>query len=114
MTILWRRCSIQGYPIMALVSYVPTDKAAESIRPRFANMEAKGHDVPNFLRTLAHSPDIMEAFIGLNGALNRTKLDPKLRELAYIKVSEINTCGYCMQHHKAGGRKAGLNDAQLS
>ncbi|MGO9599356.1 MAG: carboxymuconolactone decarboxylase family protein [Isosphaeraceae bacterium] len=99
---------------MALVSYVPTAGAAESIRPRFENMEKKGHDVPNFLRTLAHSPDIMEAFIGLNGALSRTQLDPKLRELAYIKASEINACGYCMQHHKPGGKKAGLNDAQLN
>jgi uncharacterized peroxidase-related enzyme len=99
---------------MALVSYVPTAQAAESIRRRFENMETKGHDVPNFLRTLAHSPDIMEAFIGLNGALNRTQLDPKLRELAYVKASEINACGYCMQHHKAGARKAGLNDAQIN
>ena len=99
---------------MALVSYVPTAGAAESIRPRFENMEKKGHDVPNFLRTLAHSPDIMEAFLGLNGALSRTQLDPKLRELAYIKASEINACGYCMQHHKPGGKKAGLNDAQLN
>ena len=41
-------------------------------------------------------------------------MTPSLRQLAYIKASEINTCGYCMQHHKAGARKAGLSDAQLN
>jgi uncharacterized peroxidase-related enzyme len=99
---------------MALVSYVKTSEAAESVRPRFEGMESKGHDVPNFLRVLAHSPALLEAFIALNGALSRIELDPKLRELAYIRASEINNCGYCLQHHKKAGAKAGLSDRQLN
>jgi uncharacterized peroxidase-related enzyme len=99
---------------MALVSYVSTSEATGSIRPRFENMEKKGHDVPNFLRTLAHSPELLEGFISLNGALNRTQLDPKLRELAYIRASEVNACGYCLQHHKKSGRKAGLDERQVN
>jgi uncharacterized peroxidase-related enzyme len=99
---------------MALVSYVSTQEAAESIKPVFEGMEKKGHDVPNFLRTLAHSPGLMEGFIALNGALNRMSLDPKLRELAYIRTSEINSCGYCLDHHKRGGRKAGLDERQVN
>jgi uncharacterized peroxidase-related enzyme len=99
---------------MALVSYVSTSDAAESIRPRFEGMEKKGHEVPNFLRTLAHSPEILEGFLALNGALGRITLDPKLRELAYIRASEINSCGYCLQHHKPAGRKAGLDERQVN
>jgi uncharacterized peroxidase-related enzyme len=99
---------------MALVSYVTTPQAAESIRPRFQKMEEKGHEVPNFLRTLAHSPELLEAFLALNGALNRIQLDPKLRELAYIRASEINACGYCLEHHKKAGRKAGLDERQVN
>ena len=48
---------------MALVRYVPTAEAAESIRPQFEKIESRGHSVPNFLRTLAHSPGLLEAFI---------------------------------------------------
>jgi uncharacterized peroxidase-related enzyme len=99
---------------MALVSYVTTAEAAESARTRFEGMESKGHEVPNFLRVLAHSPAILEGFIALNGALGRIELDPKLRELAYIRVSEINSCGYCLQHHKRAGAKAGLSERQLN
>jgi uncharacterized peroxidase-related enzyme len=99
---------------MALVSYVPTSETADSIRTRFENIEKKGHDVPNFLRTLAHNPEIFEGFLALNGALNRTQLDPKLRELAYIRASEVNACGYCLQHHKKLGRKVGLDERQVN
>jgi uncharacterized peroxidase-related enzyme len=99
---------------MALVSYVSTAEAPEGIKARFQKMEEKGHDVPNFLRTLAHNPEVLEAFIALNGALGKMTLDPKLRELAYIRASEINACGYCLQHHKTAGRKAGLDERQVN
>jgi uncharacterized peroxidase-related enzyme len=98
---------------MALVSYVATREAAEKIRPLFENMEKKGAEVPNFLRILAHTPELAEAFIALNGALARTKLDAQLRELAYIKTSELNGCGYCLEHHRKLGQKVGLNERQL-
>jgi len=97
---------------MALVRYVSTGEAAESIKPHFEKVESRGHNVPNFLRVLAHSPELLEGFIALNGALNRIGLDPKLRELAYIRASEINTCGYCLEHHKKAARKAGLSERQ--
>ena len=70
--------------------------------------------MPNFLRVLAHSPELLEGFLALNGALNRIELDPKLRELAYIRASEINSCGYCLEHHKKAGRKAGLDERQVN
>jgi uncharacterized peroxidase-related enzyme len=104
----------QGAILMALVSYVPTSAAAEKIRPHFERVESRGHEVPNFLRVLAHSPELLEGFIALNGGLNRIKLDPKLRELAYIRSSEVNSCGYCLQHHKQAGRKAGLDERQVN
>ena len=46
--------------------------------------------------------------------LPKTKLDGKLRELAYIKTSELNGCDYCLHHHRGLGKKAGLNDRQVA
>lgn len=99
---------------MALVRYVATAEAAETIRPQFEKLESRGHDVPNFLRTLAHSPGLYDGFLAINGALNKIKLDPKLRELAYIRASEANSCGYCLEHHKKAGLKAGLDERQVN
>ena len=78
---------------MALISYVSKDEAAEKVRPILENMEKKVGAVPNVFRAMAHSPELFEGFLALNGALSKTKLDAKLRELAYIKTSELNGCG---------------------
>jgi uncharacterized peroxidase-related enzyme len=99
---------------MALVSYVSNQSAAETVKPVFEGMQKKLGSVPNVFRAMAHSPEMLEAFLALNATLPRTKLDGKLRELAYIKTSELNGCDYCLHHHRALGKKAGLNDRQVA
>jgi uncharacterized peroxidase-related enzyme len=103
-----------GESAMALVSYVSNQDAPEKIKPVFEGMEKKIGVVPNVFRAMAHSPEMLEAFLALNGTLPKTKLDGKLRELAYIKTSELNGCDYCLHHHRGLGKKAGLNDRQVA
>jgi uncharacterized peroxidase-related enzyme len=99
---------------MALVSYVSNQDAPEKIKPVFEGMEKKIGVVPNVFRAMAHNPEMLEAFLALNATLPKTKLDGKLRELAYIKTSELNGCDYCLHHHRGLGKKAGLNDRQVA
>ena len=99
---------------MAVVSYVSDQDAAEKIKPVFEGMEKKLGVVPNVFRVMAHNPEMLEAFLGLNATLPKTKLNGKLRELAYIKTSELNGCDYCLHHHRTLGKKAGLNDRQVA
>jgi uncharacterized peroxidase-related enzyme len=99
---------------MALVSYVSNQEAADKVKPVFEGMEKKLGVVPNVFRAMAHNPEMLEAFLALNATLPKTKLDGKLRELAYIKTSELNGCDYCLHHHRALGKKAGLNDRQVT
>ena len=89
-------------------------KPAEKIKPVFEGMEKKIGAVPNVFRAMAHNPEMLEAFLALNATLPKTQLDGKLRELAYIKTSELNGCDYCLHHHRGMGKKAGLNDRQLA
>jgi AhpD family alkylhydroperoxidase len=72
-----------------------------------------GRRCRNVFRVMAHSPEMLEAFLALNATLPKTWLDGKLRELAYIKTSELNACDYCLHHHRALGKKAGLNDREV-
>jgi uncharacterized peroxidase-related enzyme len=99
---------------MALVSYVTNQNAADKIKPVFEGMEKKLGAVPNVFRAMAHNPEMLEAFLALNATLPRTELNGRLRELAYIKTSELNDCDYCLHHHRALGKKAGLNDRQVN
>src|SRR5262245_11268801 len=94
-----RWTSLSGETAMALVSYVEKDEAAEALRPVFEGMERKLGAVPNVFRAMAHSPELLQAFLGLNAALAKTKLDGKLRELAYMKASQLNGCEYCLVAH---------------
>ncbi|HKI18110.1 MAG TPA: carboxymuconolactone decarboxylase family protein [Isosphaeraceae bacterium] len=99
---------------MALVSLVSNQNAAEKIKPVFEGMEKKLGVVPNIFRAMAHYPEMLEAFLALNATLPRTELNGRLRELAYIKTSELNGCDYCLHHHRTLGKKAGLNDRQVA
>jgi uncharacterized peroxidase-related enzyme len=98
---------------MAYVSYLSKDTADESLRPLFERMEQRRGGVGNMFRMLAHSPDLLQAFLSLNSALGTMKLDPKLRELAYLKASSVNNCEYCSHYHRLGGRMAGLSAEQI-
>jgi uncharacterized peroxidase-related enzyme len=99
---------------MALVSYVSNQDATEKLKTIFEGMEHKLGVVPNVFRAMAHNPEMLEAFLALNATLPKTALNGKLRELAYIKTSELNGCDYCLHHHRALGKKAGLNDRQVA
>ncbi len=99
---------------MAVVTYVTNQEASDKVKTVFEGMEKKIGAVPNVFRVMAHNPDMLEAFLALNATLPKTQLDGKLRELAYIKTSELNCCEYCLHHHRGMGKKAGLNDRQVA
>lgn len=69
--------------------------------------------VPNFLAVLAHSPDALQAFLGLNGIADAGHLEPKTRERIALAIAEGNACEYCVSAHTAIGRGAGLSNDEM-
>lgn len=98
---------------MGYVSYLARDEAAESVRPIYDGVERKLGTMINLFRAMAHSPELLQGFMALNGSLGKMKLDPKLRELAYLKASQVNGCNYCTHYHSRAGQQAGLTTAQV-
>ena len=71
-----------------------TDAAApEKAAPLFQAIQSKFRMVPNIFRTLGHAPDVLKATLDFDAAIHHD-LDPKLRELAYLKTSQLNGCHY--------------------
>ena len=68
-------------------------QAPEAAKGIFQGINAKFGMVPNIFRTLGHAPAVLKALLDVNGAIQQD-LDPKLRELAYLKTSKINNCQY--------------------
>jgi alkylhydroperoxidase family enzyme len=50
--------------------------------------------IPNIFKAMAHAPVFLQKFMEFDGAMRSTKLDRKLRELAYLKASQVNHCQY--------------------
>ncbi len=78
---------------MARISYLEKDTATKEARLILENLEQKGK-ILNFHKAMAHSPRAIQTFLDFFSAIIKGKLDPKLRELAYLKTSRLNHCHY--------------------
>jgi uncharacterized peroxidase-related enzyme len=61
----------------------------------------------NVQKALAHRPEMLKNFLSFYASVGRS-LDRKLYELIYLRVSLINGCCYCTQHHVASSKRVGL------
>jgi uncharacterized peroxidase-related enzyme len=61
----------------------------------------------NVQKALAHRPEMLKSFLTFYASVGRS-LDRKLYELIYLRVSLINGCRYCTQHHVASSKRVGL------
>jgi len=66
----------------------------------------------NIQKALAHRPAMLGNFLGFYASVGRA-LDRKLYEAVYLRVSLINGCHYCTQHHIQGAKRAGLTPEQM-
>ena len=68
----------------------------------------------NLVRALAHSPNALRAFHGLGEFIRfKSRLDPRLRELAILMVGYLTRSPYEWSHHVEIGRRFGVSDADI-
>jgi AhpD family alkylhydroperoxidase len=58
-------------------------------------------------------PGVYKAMAAAESLLKGFNLDPKLRELIKVRVSQINGCGYCINLHTKDARKLGETEQRL-
>ncbi len=70
--------------------------------------------VPNMFRTLALRPEIMVASCNLlKAVLNTGTLEPRLKEMAIVRTSQINQCNYCYVSHTIEMRNLGVSEEAI-
>ncbi len=99
---------------MSQISTIERDQAPEELRPTYDAIAKKFGAMLNFFKTMVHSPPLLPAFLGLNGTQGKSALDPKLREMAFLRVSAINGCDYCVHYHRMAAKSAGWTDDDLA
>ncbi len=69
---------------------------------------------PNIMRTMAHSPAALDAYLSFGKALGGGSLGAKMRERIALAVSNANGCRYCTSAHTAVGKMLGLDEKELA
>ena len=84
------------------------------IEPQNARTEVKhiyehrlGGRPGNVHKAMAHNPQALTPFLAFYQAVGKS-LDRRLWELIYLRVSFINGCEYCTQHHVVSSKKVGV------
>lgn len=68
---------------------------------------------PNLMRTMAHSPAVLDAYLKFSGTLAEGALSKQHREQISLTVGEFNQCGYCLAAHATLGKMVGLEPEQI-
>ena len=90
---------------MARISLISAEVASPEVKEIY---EKTLHGKPgNAQKALAHRPEMLKSFLSFYATVGRS-LDRRLYELIYIRVSLINGCHYCTQHHVASSQRVGL------
>lgn len=90
---------------MARIDLIQLDTASPEVKEIYEKT-LRGKPA-NAQKALAHRPEMLKNFLGFYASVGRS-LDRKLYELIYIRVSLINGCHYCTQHHLASSKRVGL------
>ncbi len=92
---------------MARLPYLEPDQVA----PEYRDMLKRN---TNLHKLLVNSPDMARAFSGLGGYIRfKSKLDPRLRELAILQVGWLEKSEYEFTHHVKIGKEFGVTDEDI-
>jgi alkylhydroperoxidase family enzyme len=96
-----------GRTKMARLPYIEADQVA----PEYRDMLKRN---TNLHKLLVNSPDMARAFNGVGSFIRfKSKLDPRLRELAILQVGWMEKSEYEFTHHVKIGREFGVTDADI-
>ena len=99
---------------MARLRYLDQEELPEEYRYLFDRLRGESGRVGNLYRVVGHSPRLLHQMMRLGNDLRyKTKLDPKLRELAILTVGRLTGASYEYVHHIALALRNGVTQAQI-
>ena len=101
------------------MSRIPTPAnvaaAPEKSQPLLAAVQAQLGSVPNMFRLISTSPQALEGYLAMSGALGKGASPAATRERIALAVAEANGCDYCLSAHSYLGKNlAKLDDAEIA
>jgi uncharacterized peroxidase-related enzyme len=101
------------------MSRIPTPAtiadAPAKAQPLLEAVNAQLGVAPNMFRLISTSPQTLEAYLGVSGALGKGALPAATRERIALAIAEVNGCSYCLSAHTYLGKNlAHLDDAEIT
>jgi uncharacterized peroxidase-related enzyme len=97
-----------------LIEPVDDEQLAPEVKAIFDAVRDQYGLVPNILRTMAHNPELLTAFVPLWAEVYRSPaIGARLRALAALGTAKAQQCTYCMAHMTASARQAGLSEEEI-
>ena len=80
---------------MPVINPIPSEKAPVAVKPIYDDLAKKFGRVPNIFALMAHRPAVLKNFLPLYGSImSEGTVEPRYKELAYLKTSLLNGCEY--------------------
>lgn len=99
---------------MTRVAILKKQQMHIDLQSLFEKMEARGTRVLNIFKVLAHCPDVGLDTLRLgNSILRKGKVDPRLRELAILRVGDLLEADYEWTQHVGVALRVGVPQAQI-
>ncbi|MCO1654634.1 carboxymuconolactone decarboxylase family protein [Pseudonocardia humida] len=89
------------------------DQAPSTAQTLLAGIIDRHGDAGPMVRTMAHSPALLQGYLDLSRAMKRSALPRPLSEKVSLAVQEWIGCALCLAAHTAAGRAAGLTDTDI-
>ena len=71
------------------------ESASPQVHAAYDVLTKKFGKMPNIFGMMAHRPDVLSTFLPMFGAImERGTIEPRFKELAYLKTSMLNCCEY--------------------
>lgn len=91
------------------------DEAPAEVQRLFDAFTRERGNVPNLFRAASLRPPIvLTLFAHLRAVTGPGEVPVLLKELLTVRVSQLNSCSYCLASHTALSRKYGASDVQIT
>ena len=99
---------------MAIISSLGENEVSPLVRPIYEKFKSEGKKVPEWVKVMAHRPEILKEFFELFNAIMVEGVVEKLLKwkIAYT-VSETLRCPFCVDVTSAMLKKLGANDEMI-
>lgn len=98
---------------MTLINHKPRNELGD-LEPIFQMVEATMGFLPNSMLTMAHWPELVQAFAGLGGTvLVGGELEAELKQLVAMVSSNAAGCRYCQAHTSHNAQRSGASPEKI-